>query len=259
MTVTYRNAPSLMGLPRWMQQFVSTRVLYTSGLILDALTSLAHTAVSIRFPSTAQPDALPYLGRDRNLDRGPNESDTSFVARLEEAFDTWATAGHPRELLGAVLAFLSPDAPIVRTVTDFSIWDTVVSGSWSRLYESSNWNWDGLSEWWRAWVIIYQPSFDANRNWGVGTWGDRSGTWGCTATATQVQALRNLVAKWKPTNIVVKNVLLSFDSSLFDPTKSFGDASLPPGNWGRPYKSSGGNAVPTRPTDGSVAFLDGAI
>lgn len=248
-----------MGLPRWMQAFVSSRVFYTSGLVLDAMRTLVLTSLRARFPNVNQPDALPYLGRDRNLDRGPNESAESFVARLTTALDTFATWGHPRELLNALLAYLSPDTPLVRTVTDLSIWDTISSGTWSRAFES-NWNWDGASKWFRAWVVLYQSSFAPTRTWGDGgTWGDGNGSWGTSATPSQVQAMRNLVAKWKPTNIVVKNVLLAFDPTLFDPTKSFGDPSLPPGTWGRPYKSSGGNAVPTRPTDGSVAFLDGAV
>lgn len=252
---TYRNAPSLMGLPRWMQQFVSSRVLYASGLLLDGMRSLARTSVLARFPSTNQPDALPYLGRDRNLDRGPNESADSFVARITAAFDTWATAGHPRELLSAVLSYLLPDAPIVRTVTDLSIWDTIASGTWSRQFEA-NWNWDGVTQWWRAWVVIYTPSFGPSPTWGSFNWGDGT-CWGTGASATQVQAIRNLVKKWKPANVVVPNVIVSQDPSLFDPAQPAGGGINPDGLFGRPYKTVGGVVVATRPAN--AAFFGGTV
>jgi hypothetical protein len=258
----FRLMPSLPGmkLPAWLRARVSSRVLYTGGLILDALTTLDLAAVKARFPSTAQPDAIPYLARDRDLDRGPNESDAAIVGRISTSFDKAATTGHPRELLGAVLAYFSPSTPQVRTVTDLSVWDTISAGVWSRVFGTAGgnggWNWDGNTRWFRAWIIIYSPSFTAPSTFAPGgrKFGDGL-TFGSSAKSGEAQALRNIAKKGKPANESLVNILVPFASTWFDPTQPAGGGINPDGSWGRPYKSVAGNAVPSRPS--GIAFFGG--
>lgn len=241
---------------RWLRGKVGSAVHFAAGITNEALGKILIVGIQARFPSTEQPDALPYIGRDRNLDQGPFESAASFATRCRFAFDTWSTAGHPRELLGAILAYLSPNAPILRVVGGLSIWDTLSSGVSSLLYASpANWNWDENVRWWRAWPIIYKPSFGPSPKWGAFKWGDGS-TYGSGATSTQVRALRNIVRKWKPANVVVPNIIVSFDPTLFDPTQPAGGGINPDGQFGRPYKSNGTVAVATRPAN--TAFFGGA-
>lgn len=69
------------------------------GSILDFQTSLLRTAVKTRMPDYAVSGALPHIGGDRLLVQGPGESDSNFQIRLKTAWDDWARAGTPLELL----------------------------------------------------------------------------------------------------------------------------------------------------------------
>lgn len=265
--VPFRQIPSLsvagMSLPKWLRARVSSRVLYVAGLILDALTDFSVAGIKARFPSTSQPDAIPYLARDRNLDRGPNEADAAIVSRITKAFDSWSTAGHPRELLTALVAYTSPNAPLVRTVTDLSVWDSLtggVGGTWARTFGTAGgaggWNWDGVTRWWRAWAAFYTPSWTAPSNLGSGKKLGDGRTLGSSAKRGEAQALRNIAAKWKPANVRVMNIMVAFTSTWFDPTQPAGGGINPDGTWHR-YKSVAGVASRTRPA--GVAFFEGVV
>lgn len=255
----YRTAPSRLKWSRWLTADIGQRLYFAFNIAADGLRDLVVEGVKKRFPGQAN-DALPYLARDRNLDRGPSEPAASFEARLSTVFDTDATLGHPRELLDNVLPYLLPDTPLVRTVSDQAVWDTVSGGVWSKLYESGNWIWDGsvVVKWWRAWALIYTNTFTSTRKWGDGgKWGDKKGTWGSSATSTQVAAIRALCIKYKPANSYMVAIGIAFDHTLFDPTLTFGSSKLPDGHWGRRYKSVAGVATPSRPTCSVVCFWPG--
>jgi hypothetical protein len=258
---SFRDMPGLMRLPRWLTAFASSRVLYTAGLVLDGITELARESVMARFPNaTLQPDALPYLGRGRDLERGPNEPADNFATRITQAFDTYATIGHPRELLANLAPYLLPNTPILRAIGDLSVWDTLSSGVDSLVYGSANWNWDGRTQWWRAWAVIFTPSFGPAKTYGASSarpfkYGDGT-VYGSGATTADVRALRNVVKKWKGGANQVINVIVSQNSALFDPTQPAGGGVNPDGLFGRPYKSTGSGVVKTRFS--GVAYFDGA-
>lgn len=60
---------------------------------LDAFTDTLDAARKVAFPDFAPADALPYLGRDRKLVQGSNETDASFRTRLKDAWAQWSRAG----------------------------------------------------------------------------------------------------------------------------------------------------------------------
>lgn len=255
----YRSNPSRLKWSRWLIQDVGARLYFALAIGADGLRDLVVEGVRKRFPGQAD-DALPNLGRDRVVDRGPNEPAPSFASRLSSVFDTDATLGHPRELLDNLLPYLLPDVPLVRTVSDQAVWDTVTGGTWSKLYESGNWIWDGsaIVKWWRAWTLIYTGTFTSTRKWGDGgKWGDKKGTWGSSASSTQVAAIRALCLKYKSGNVFMNQIALVFDGTMFDPTLTFGSPKLPDGHWGRRYKSVAGVATPSRPTCSVVCFWPG--
>jgi hypothetical protein len=64
-----------------------------NGAIVDNYVALLKTAVKAKFPDTAPVDALPHIGNDRGLVQGANESNTSFVSRLIDAWGQWSRAG----------------------------------------------------------------------------------------------------------------------------------------------------------------------
>lgn len=61
--------------------------------VLDAMKELMREARNCSYPDYAPSDALPYLGADRRLFQGPNESETNFRARLKTPWDQWVRAG----------------------------------------------------------------------------------------------------------------------------------------------------------------------
>lgn len=132
-------------------------------LIADVLEEGLRQGINDRFPTRANADALPVLGNDRVIDRGLFESDASYRVRLQQAFDTWATAGSAWSVLKNLLALVTPFTPVWRTVNDSSVWDSIndplapLQGTptWRLYANPANWNWDGLTQWWRFWTILY--------------------------------------------------------------------------------------------------------
>lgn len=72
------------------------------GLLLDDQIDRIKQSVKARFPDYAPSDALPAIGDERQLDRGPFESDTSYIGRLKKAWDVWPFAGTPTGLMVAL-------------------------------------------------------------------------------------------------------------------------------------------------------------
>jgi len=84
----------------WLVGETNGRADVTSyGTVLDGQVDLLKEAVKARMPGEAPSDALPYIGNDRKLIQGPNETDENFTIRLQTAWDDWARAGTAVELL----------------------------------------------------------------------------------------------------------------------------------------------------------------
>jgi hypothetical protein len=97
------TAPSQGGLaPTFLLQ--PAGIAFEGGLgdAKDALADRIKLAVLARFPNYAPPDALQALGIERNLPRGPSETDATYAARLVNAWSTWPWAGTPYGLLQAL-------------------------------------------------------------------------------------------------------------------------------------------------------------
>lgn len=113
--------------------------------------------------------ALPILGTDRDLYRGPNESDEAWATRIKGAIQAWRYAGDPAELVRQIQAFLVDTQPNYNTgnplaalvcSNGISAWWTWVDVEPSAVVEQAavpdNWNIDGTQNIWRAWLVLYQ-------------------------------------------------------------------------------------------------------
>ena len=109
----------------WLLRSVSHRLIWNVALVLDASKEKAKQGTLARFPGVGTPDALPAIGRDRLIERGPTESDTSYSERLASAFDTWRTAGNAHTLLRGLLAYFSPGALPIRVVSEMGEWHEI--------------------------------------------------------------------------------------------------------------------------------------
>jgi hypothetical protein len=219
--------------------------------VQDALVEKMDQASKAHMPTLAPPSALPILGNDRVMTQGPSEPNASFALRLRGAFDAWSRAGNDLSVMIQVLAYLSPMTPMVRTVTDSSVWHTYVAGTDTTqppaVQALSNWNWDnegdphpvGKNAWWRWWLVLFAVSPSAfaaaGPNWGDAgiKWGDTNRSWGFNVPASTFTTIRNIVKLWMRAGSWCRWMIVSFDSTLFDPTLTADDVHNPAGDFYR--------------------------
>jgi len=227
--------------PRWLIEGEGERILFALGTVKQALAESARLRVRARFPSTAPPDALPAIGRDRRMARGLRETDAEYAARLPTWLDAHRTAGNPFRLLAELTTHIGV-LMRMRTVDNRGNWYTrEADGTESQLLAQGNWNWDDdPAKWSRFWVLLYPPpslwTVTAEDIGDPGLWGGAIGpsgrryTIGTTATPAEVSAVRGVVREWKPAGTRCVNIILAFDPDSFDPV----DATPgPDGTWGR--------------------------
>lgn len=155
--------------PPWLSAGTAERYMYNFGLVGDLLLEKLNQAMRAHMPGVGTDTALVLLGNDRVIPQGPYESNSSYAGRLTRAFDAWQRAGSRRAVLAQVAQYLSSPAlpagtqnPLVAIVggnePDWDIYYADMDISQPPLHvvpASSNWNWDGLSRWWRAWLVLY--------------------------------------------------------------------------------------------------------
>jgi hypothetical protein len=229
--------------PAWAQDDVEGGpLLYSLGLLCDAVVEHARLALIARFPSHAPADAVSLIARDRKLVRGLGETKEAFAPRLVAWLDEHAVRGNPYALMRQVRGYCNA-AVRVRTVDRRGNWYTIErDGSYAYhgpadpSSPGEAWDWDGggADRWARFWVIIYptaggEPWSDPTL-WGDPglVWGSPGATWGSTATVDEVDAVRRIVRDWKPAGTRCEHIIIAFDDASFDPESATG---LPDGTW----------------------------
>ncbi len=215
--------------PPYLLGEVGTAVQYAEGAGMDAIGEWAIEGVRASMPGYGTPDALYLIGRDMQIDRGPNETDDHYIDRLQGAVDSHRVRGSGAELLKQLLAWFSPstDTPL-RLVSNAAVWHEIDTTTEvvTKTVVGTNWDWDSLSgtRWWRGWVIIDSSvgPWSNYYTWGDpglwnGVWGDTTTTWGSDATPGEVAAIRRIVEKWKPANIIA-GIIVTFDAGIFERT-----------------------------------------
>jgi hypothetical protein len=158
--------------PPWLRTGNAEKYMYTLQLCTDLLLDKMSQAVKIRMPGQGDASQLPYLSNDRLLVQGPAETNASFVARLQGAFAAWKRAGSRVAVLEQLQAYLQNLQPgVAATLPEMTIvggcypnvttWDTIYQGDpigaipAKTTITPANFNWDGTSKPWRAWLILY--------------------------------------------------------------------------------------------------------
>ncbi len=258
--------------PKWLQTGVGEKFLYVFGFSCDVLAEKLNQAMKMHIPTYGDASGLASIGNDDLIPQGPSEPAASYARRLQLAYDDWSVAGSSRSIMRQILGYVNPAAPLVRIVGQgtgsTTPWDTfLASVDTSRtvpshlLQSPANWIWDSFAttRWYRNWVIIDCSAgtpFAAAPVVGSGpVLGASTGTCGSTATPNDVSSIRALVKLWKPANIQCMNIILSFDSTMFDPTLATGSVKLPDANWALWGKVSSNVEVSARST--SAAYWDG--
>jgi len=98
--------------PGWLQTSKNAAWLRASGDLKDSLADRAKAAVKARFARLAPRDALDLLGSERQLERGPSESDATFAEHVAGAWKLWQWAGTAKGVLVALRESGYPNALI---------------------------------------------------------------------------------------------------------------------------------------------------
>ncbi len=256
--------------PRWLTSGEGGLVGYALDIVKDAFVERARLGLMARFPqndptgqTTAPPDALAALGRDRRVVKGISETDVQYAARLVQWLNDRRTAGNPFTLMQKLAEYTGPLCSF-RTVDVRGNWySRAADGTETSLLKEGNWDWDGDgtgTRWSRFWVIVYPNGLwtPSLADWGDAAgpdWGEPVGSLGSTATAEQVSTMRFLVNDWKPAGTRCINIILAFDAASFGPTSISSGSGMPSGVSGRWSRNLAGVQVPSRVS--TARYLDG--
>lgn len=262
--------------PPWKREGFYEKLDYAMTVVMDGIIDRVDQAIAARVPTrTRTPTSLPLIGADRMIQQGPSEADASYGKRLQRAFDDWFHVGSARAVISQVFAFLDPVSPAVRAVTDAGVWDWVDEGGSAtsipqhlppaNTIPTDNWDWDGVTYWWRLWLIINNRNVASGvawtqkaDTWGSGKkWGDKSFSWGLSVPSSYASTLRLLAKQWKSANGWVRWILVNFNAANYIPT----NASTPDGTWGDWSKTQIVDGVHKRVSsrDPDTRFINGVI
>lgn len=265
--------------PPWLRGPVGQKFMYCQAIQYDALADAFAYAIRFGLPTYAAPDSLPYIGQDRQIDRGPAEPTASYTARLIQWLDLWASAGSAPSVIQSVTSYfigftiVSGTSPVtVETVNDqvttalgtLNVWDSGPSDPPVHTVSNpGNWNWDGLKVPGRSWVIIFNGPWTKGLKWQAGgrKWGSGL-AWGGTTTGTSQdgKSIKSLVKKWKSAGCIVQDIIVAFDNTWFQPASAPGSPKLPDGTWGTWGKITTIGGVRTRvPARTNTAIYLGSV
>lgn len=256
-------------LPPMLQSDEGEGVVYTLSLIKDAAIEWLIQGVNARHPLVAGETALPLIGKDRIILRGPDEPVASYRVRLARWLDSHRRRGHGFAVAEQIAGYLEPHDVVVKVVTNTGIWYQRDADGTETVTQSTpdNWDWDGGTAWWRFWVIIHMDPvtnlpYRSTPTWGSadlweGKWGDAGHVWGSDdLTAADVFALRTLANFWSPAidAEALQYIIISHDPADFDPAAGPG-LPLPDGTWAN---SSKGTAPRTHSRNTNASYIPGS-
>jgi hypothetical protein len=197
--------------PPWLQKPVGEAWMSATGLMKDAIVEAAIAGVKCRWLTVCPIDAVPFIGKERNLDQFPGENMNQYRARLLNAWTAWAAAGTK----AGVLAAISGLGYSAVTLKENADWAAPVSPGYAP-----------GAEWWRFWVIINQPhAFTVSWNWGDGTT-YASKSWGFAGSPAPIQAIQAAIRKWKPAHALCVNIIIVVSGKLIGSTWAVGDGTV---------------------------------
>lgn len=197
----------------WLARDKSQKLLALLVLGADSIWEAHRLAVKagwLRTPNSP-PDALPLVADESMLERAPAETDVQHRARLLGRWDIWEQAGTPSWAAEALEPIgVDPSLVTVKYWPDTD-WEP---------FETANW-----STWW---VILQPPLPWSLDTWGDGLWDD-AGTWGTTATPSEVAAVRQFLGTTKAGHELGIAAILDFDADGGD---TWGLGTWGSGTWG---------------------------
>jgi hypothetical protein len=199
---------------------------------VDAAIDRIAQSVKAKLSGLSPADALAAVGAERIIERGPNETDAAYVARLQGAWDTWPWAGTPYGMLQAFKGLGYPNTGVViaqvrggRVCSLDAGGNLVVAAAGNAL-----WCTDSLKDpygspydqpFWSKFDVIFVSPFLAS--WGAGATLPGS-------SSDEVNRIRRLIAAWKPAHATCNRIAVLTTSKWWGyPVSQVWGAA---GNWG---------------------------
>lgn len=218
----------------------------TLGELKDTISDEARAAAVVGMPNALQPEALPAIAFERQLQRGLAETDAQFAERLRTAPDAWQLAGTPLSIL-LQLEVIYPTTPmylVQQAVRAYGLQPPVPGGTiYDRLViytlPGGGWVFDNnsgfpLTEgfWSRFSLLIYDPP---------STWTDivEPPTSLTAPTLNEVNDITKIVLKWKPAKATFMGTIVRISGPIWD---------WPPDLWDAPGLDWNGTGVTFAPT-----------
>lgn len=256
--------------PPWLLGAVGKLKLQLWGATIDQLSDgvagKSAYAAEAGMPTKCDPSALPLIGQDRLITQGPAEPTATYRVRLKQAVDTWRQfAGNDWGIMIQVLAQVTglngASAPRVRCVNNSNIWRWFEAGADTTQPPwlspgTFPWIWDTVAPgspdtsnpsaaWWRTWLSIESVGGAAFASqWpSLGTGGQptlgnlTSGSLGFNNVSSSFwTGLRAILETFRAKQSAIRWVLVTFGTSLIDPSQGGDDTHNPDGTWGYGYE-----------------------
>lgn len=143
--------------PPWLRRRVGGSILSGIGAVMDAITSRAGDAVRLRFPGVDE-DALPIIGQERRIVRGPMESSYAYSQRLPGWIDAHRRRGSVYAMLEQWHGY-NADSPRRIDIVYQSGTRYVLAADGTITRDTSpGWVPDASPLWARAWAFVYEGS-----------------------------------------------------------------------------------------------------
>jgi hypothetical protein len=251
-----RDDIQLLG-PPWFRRFWGSRLTYTFGLLVDGIRDWARLGVRERFPGVGSPDALRYIGNDRQIIRGAIEGDAGYALRLQTWLQTHQRDGSAEGVMRPVQALFNPDSTAAWLVNSAGsaarAWAFILTTDGPIVYTTgtiAQWNWDGFTRMFvlvsRCWLTLrINATRYPRRKFGDGhKFGDGT-VFGVDMTVAQASSILATVARHKSAGSRYESVIITYSNTWPDPSAGAG-ADYPDGQWGTYHKIVADVAVASR-------------
>lgn len=168
-------------LPSWLRGPSGEAWHVALGSVREAMLQAAKEATKARFATSAPGDALFFLGQNRALAPGREESAATFRARIRAARDAWEGCGTGPALCRAIDA-LYPQYSFNTSLVEY--WG-------SPDFEPDD------ARWARFHLETWIPHWGPAPHWDAFRWDDGS-HWDVTAPVGEISTLRRTLHQWTP-------------------------------------------------------------
>lgn len=191
--------------PPWLRRTEGGRLMGAFGRQIDSLVDRTREALLIRFPGQ-DPDALPMIGSDRRIRRGPAETDGVYAARLRRWWDDHRSRGGGVALLQQLHAYWDEATEGAQIdVVHYDGTRRVMDGDGNLSLDSITWGGDGTGDWSQVWIFFHLDADPAGLT-------DDGGSPGISAA--NAARLRAVPTDWSAAHILRIRIVLLYTGSV---------------------------------------------